>query len=152
MDEKLITIDTLSFRDSYLSSNESFLHSPMATDHGHINASVTFKDMERKYSHRNTLDLYKSALELNSEPVKITFNSITYKVGKSIILNNVTGYALPGHTHYIMGASGAGKTTLLNVIADRVPSSAKVEGKVLMNDSVSLLKSGNFWKYGAYVM
>jgi ABC-type multidrug transport system ATPase subunit len=51
-----------------------------------------------------------------------------------------------------MGASGAGKTTLLNVIADRVPSSAKVEGKVLMNDSVSLLKSGNFWKYGAYVM
>ncbi len=36
------------------------------------------------------------------------------------VLKHCTGYALPGQTLYIMGASGAGKTSLLNAIADRI--------------------------------
>jgi len=36
------------------------------------------------------------------------------------ILKNCTGYAMPGQTLYIMGASGAGKTSLMNAIADRI--------------------------------
>lgn len=96
--------------------------------------------------------LTRSALQVNILPVKVSFKNIVLKVKDSIILNDVTGYALPGHTHYIMGASGAGKTTLLNVLSDRVPASAKVTGKLEMNDCVPLLSSGAFGKYGAYVM
>ena len=108
--------------------------------------------MDRKNSCRTTLDATRSALEINSLPVKVSFQNIKCSVKGTTILNDVTGYALPCHTHYIMGASGAGKTTLLNVLADRVPTSARVSGKVEMNDCVPLLKSGHFGKYGAYVM
>lgn len=50
----------------------------------------------------------------------------------------MTGYVLPGHTHYIMGASGAGKTTLLNALAARVAISGKnkLTGDILMNDEI----------------
>jgi len=36
------------------------------------------------------------------------------------LLKECSGYAMPGQTLYIMGASGAGKTTLLNAISDRI--------------------------------
>jgi len=36
------------------------------------------------------------------------------------IVKRATGYALPGQTLYIIGASGSGKTSLLNLISDRV--------------------------------
>jgi ABC-type multidrug transport system ATPase subunit len=36
------------------------------------------------------------------------------------VLKNCTGYALPGQSLYIMGASGAGKTSMMNAIADRI--------------------------------
>jgi len=35
------------------------------------------------------------------------------------VLKGVSGFALPGQTLYIMGASGAGKTSLLNIISNR---------------------------------
>ena len=38
---------------------------------------------------------------------------------RKVILNEVTGEALPGQVLGIMGPSGAGKTTLLNVLAKR---------------------------------
>lgn len=52
----------------------------------------------------------------------------------------MTGYVLPGHTHYIMGASGAGKTTLLNVLAARIALGGKksLEGDVMMNDEIKV--------------
>jgi len=36
------------------------------------------------------------------------------------IIKNVSGFALPGQTLFIMGASGAGKTSLLNILSDRI--------------------------------
>jgi ABC-type multidrug transport system ATPase subunit len=40
------------------------------------------------------------------------------------VLKNLTGYALPGQTLYIMGASGAGKTSLMNALSDRIHKTA----------------------------
>lgn len=39
------------------------------------------------------------------------------------VLKNVSGYALPGQTLYIMGSSGAGKTSLMNAISARIKTS-----------------------------
>ena len=53
------------------------------------------------------------------------------------ILKGISGYALPGQTLFIMGASGAGKTSLLNIICDRIStkrSGVKFSGKVLINN------------------
>jgi ABC-type multidrug transport system ATPase subunit len=53
------------------------------------------------------------------------------------VLKGVSGYALPGQTLFIMGASGAGKTSLLNIICDRINtnnSKVKLTGKVLINN------------------
>jgi ABC-type multidrug transport system ATPase subunit len=53
-----------------------------------------------------------------------------------LIIKDVSGYALPGQTLYIMGASGAGKTSLLNILSDRIAlkNGAKLTGDVQLND------------------
>ena len=66
-------------------------------------------------------------------PIKLTWNNLNFKVkiekenaeGKKevkeqSIIKDVSGYAMPGQTLYIMGASGAGKTSLLNILSDRI--------------------------------
>lgn len=52
------------------------------------------------------------------------------------VLDNCSGYALPGQTLYIMGASGAGKTSLMNVLSDRIliKKGCKLEGSLTIND------------------
>ena len=94
----------------------------------------------------------ENAVEINTIAVKISFKDVTYKIKDTTILAGISGYALPGHTHYIMGASGAGKTTLLNVLSDRIPKSAKVLGDIQVNDTISLLQEKVFGQFGAYVM
>jgi ATP-binding cassette, subfamily G (WHITE), member 2, SNQ2 len=42
------------------------------------------------------------------------------RVTRQKIIKNVSGYALPGESLFIMGASGAGKTSLLNMLSDRI--------------------------------
>ena len=69
------------------------------------------------------------------------------------ILKSCSGYAMPGQTHYIMGASGAGKTTLLNALSGRIrqDNNARLTGNLILND-VLPLTTKTFSKYGAYVM
>jgi hypothetical protein len=71
------------------------------------------------------------AIELVAEkerpPAYLTFKDVSYTVdvpitetnpdGKLKLLNDVNGYAKPGHMIALMGTSGAGKTTLLDVSA-----------------------------------
>ena len=68
-------------------------------------------------------------------------------------MKGCTGYALPGQTCFIMGASGAGKTSLLNVLADRIKPKAgdSLTGDIMLNDRYRLNQK-LFAKYSTYVM
>ncbi|KAH9697676.1 ABC transporter domain-containing protein [Citrus sinensis] len=55
------------------------------------------------------------------------------KKGSSSILEDLTGYAKPGHLLAIMGPSGSGKTTLLDALAGRLGSDTRQTGKILIN-------------------
>ena len=72
---------------------------------------------------------------------------------EEIILKRVSGYMLPGHAYYIMGASGSGKTTFLNALSGRIRRDklSRLSGECTLNDSVPL-NSETFGLFGAYVM
>ena len=76
---------------------------------------------------------------------------ITYDGGKKRILNNVSGFAIPGELVAIMGASGGGKTSLLNILASRayVSGNSKISGEIRINNRV--LSKKDFGKVGAFV-
>ena len=65
----------------------------------------------------------------------------------------MSGFALPGQTLYIMGASGAGKTSLLNIISDRISTNKgdTLKKEIYLNDTVKV-NDDNFGKVSAYVM
>ncbi len=73
-----------------------------------------------------------------SIPITLCFRNITYTVpndsgGEDLkLLNNVSGFAQPGHMTAIMGTSGAGKTTLLDVLSDR-KTGGTITGDILVN-------------------
>ena len=108
-------------------------------------------------------------MKKTSIPIKVSFNDLKYTVQvanskeqinngasryrEEVILKSVSGYMLPGQTHYIMGASGAGKTTLLNALSGRIriDKSCTLTGERLLND-IMPLNSSSFGKFGAYVM
>lgn len=79
-------------------------------------------------------------------PIKLSFKNLTYTVDierskpidpndeskgmepyieKKKIIDNVSGYAMPGQSLFIMGASGAGKTSLLNILSQRIATNSK---------------------------
>ena len=94
----------------------------------------------------------RKAIAECKDPIKITFENVTYTVripttkseraqgmAKSKdfdVLKNCTGYANPGQTLFIMGASGAGKTSLMNVLSDRINLGKhnRITGSLRMND------------------
>ncbi|KAF1762045.1 hypothetical protein GCK72_010307 [Caenorhabditis remanei] len=57
---------------------------------------------------------------------------VTTKAGR-VLLNGVSGCAVPGEVIALMGASGAGKTTLLNTLLQRNLKGLDVEGEILVN-------------------
>ena len=103
-------------------------------------------------------------------PMKVSWENLTFKAevattdveraanptwGKTRrldILKSVSGYAAPGQTTYIMGASGAGKTSLVNILADRISSATTtwISGNVLFNDEIPVTKH-TFQRFCGYV-
>lgn len=69
------------------------------------------------------------------KPVGLSWHNLTVVHPKSgrVILDKVSGMALPGQLVALMGASGAGKTTLLNTLLSRNLKNLHVEGQVLVN-------------------
>jgi ABC-type multidrug transport system ATPase subunit len=69
------------------------------------------------------------------------------------IIKGVSGYAMPGQTLFIMGASGAGKTSLLNMLSGRITTKNKdsLDGKMYFNDTVEC-NYDNFGQVSGYVM
>eukprot|EP00347_Sterkiella_histriomuscorum_P009865 403339578 len=134
-------------------------HSPMLVKRSRVNSSDSDDD-DSKISEKSE---QLSQIFEGQHPIKISFQDLTYTVpgkgeanqvgeGKQI-LKGVTGFAIPGETCYIMGASGAGKTTLLNILSQRTKclKSGKIGGKVTVNDKEDLTMD-LFGKFGAYVM
>ncbi|CDW89923.1 abc transporter family protein [Stylonychia lemnae] len=128
--------------------------SPMLKKRGHHDSESCSKISEKSES--------ASQIFQGKNPIKISWSDLKYTVqprGKNPqgqpkqILKGVTGFAIPGETCFIMGASGAGKTTLLNILSQRTKclNSGKIEGAVTVNDSIDLTMD-LFGKFGAYVM
>ena len=85
---------------------------------------------------QDMVDMSKQKAKMARNPVKLTFTDLKYSVklkydqeqakihGKTEymhpIVKGVSGYAMPGQTLFIMGASGAGKTSLLNILSKRI--------------------------------
>ena len=57
---------------------------------------------------------------------------IPYEGKQRQLLDDVSGYCIPGTLTALMGESGAGKTTLLNVLAQRVDFGT-ITGDMLVN-------------------
>lgn len=69
------------------------------------------------------------------------------KMTKRVLLEHVSGYALPGEMLAIMGPSGSGKSTLLNVLSGR--KEIGVTGSILVNGKE---RDHNFKRRVAYVL
>lgn len=109
------------------------------------------------------------ALKQCKRPVKLTWRNIEFEVSvlatpeeqaklgtkmkRLQVVKHAYGYAMPGQSLYIMGASGAGKTSLLNILGDRCPlrNNAYLGGTLLFNDKVPCSQK-TFARYAAYVM
>jgi len=115
------------------------------------------------------LEISREAIRTAKNPVKLSFQNLNYTVAvkttkqeassgmgsykKVKVLKDCSGFALPGQTTFIMGASGAGKTSLLNALSDRISLNSKsvLDGKIQFNDRYDL-NSNLFGKYATYVM
>ncbi|KDO27025.1 hypothetical protein SPRG_07738, partial [Saprolegnia parasitica CBS 223.65] len=93
------------------------------------------------------VDVPKITLEWKnvSKVVKIK-NTATKQVEDKVILNDLSGIAVPGELVVMMGPSGAGKSSLLDVISGRQKD---YTGSVLANGQ-KWTKQMN--KYASYVM
>jgi len=73
--------------------------------------------------------------------ISLSWNDLSCKIKKRIVLNSISGIALPGQITAILGPSGAGKTTFLDMLAGR-KNTGSMSGNILVNGQ----KRDKFWK------
>lgn len=119
----------------------------------------------------NPMEMLERAKKLCKNPIKLSWVNVFFEVDverseeelaadpnlpklrRLQVVKNVTGYAPPGQTTFIMGASGAGKTSLLNILADRISTAignVTLSGNITFNEEIPVNKE-NFARYGGYV-
>ena len=80
-------------------------------------------------------DAHKALADLQGKDIFV-WKSVDYVIpyagGHRKLLDNVSGYCVPGKLTALMGESGAGKTTLLNALAQRTDIGV-VSGDILVN-------------------
>jgi ABC-type multidrug transport system ATPase subunit len=65
--------------------------------------------------------------------ISLTWRNLTATINGKVLVNQCTGFAIPGSTLAIMGPSGAGKTTLLSMLACKRPQNMTIEGDVTLS-------------------
>ena len=65
-------------------------------------------------------------------PASLHFTSLSYTLNSHLILDSISGSALPGQVMAIMGASGTGKSTFLDILA-RKNKRGQVKGETRVN-------------------
>ncbi|WEK53543.1 MAG: ABC transporter ATP-binding protein [Candidatus Cohnella colombiensis] len=75
----------------------------------------TTKIIEVYYSQPSITNEHR-ALEMRRFEGRITFDHVTFKYDKAIVLDDISFTVEPGETIAIMGSTGSGKTTLVNLI------------------------------------
>ncbi|CAB4255590.1 similar to Saccharomyces cerevisiae YDR011W SNQ2 Plasma membrane ATP-binding cassette (ABC) transporter [Maudiozyma barnettii] len=94
----------------------------------------TIDAKETYISEPNSNDSDNSFDHFDSEGTFIWRNmcySVPYNGSKRLLLNNVSGFCIPGTLTALVGESGAGKTTLLNTLAQR--NVGEITGDMLLN-------------------
>eukprot|EP00027_Filamoeba_sp_ATCC50430_P006942 CAMPEP_0168559412 /NCGR_PEP_ID=MMETSP0413-20121227/10509_1 /TAXON_ID=136452 /ORGANISM="Filamoeba nolandi, Strain NC-AS-23-1" /LENGTH=209 /DNA_ID=CAMNT_0008590637 /DNA_START=146 /DNA_END=772 /DNA_ORIENTATION=+ len=116
-----------------------------------------YAEVDQDKNHSVNAPLIK-AEERSFQPVNFAFEGINYTVTalkgvKRTLLNNVSGFCLPGETLAIMGPSGSGKTTLLNIVSKRRMKSKELEGDIMVNGhKVTKPTKKIFKRISGYVM
>jgi ATP-binding cassette subfamily G (WHITE) protein 2 (SNQ2) len=89
--------------------------------------------------------------DLKSKDVFVWQNvtyTIPYNKSERVLLDDISGYCVPGTLTALMGESGAGKTTLLNTLAQRIDMGV-VTGDMLVNGNPL---DNSFMRRTGYVM
>eukprot|EP00977_Amphora_coffeiformis_P001575 scaffold299_cov256-Amphora_coffeaeformis.AAC.1 len=70
---------------------------------------------------------------------RLAWENLTVEIGGKVIIENLSGEAVPGNLTAVMGHSGSGKTTLLRALGGRGPYTGKIflDGESLDPSSVS---------------
>ncbi|QPG76174.1 hypothetical protein FOA43_003560 [Brettanomyces nanus] len=126
-----------------------FLKGKLPTQTKDVEAQRSSSENRNDEGRESTGDDPKGEIERLGSNDTFCWSNLCYSVKQNkMLLNDVSGYALPAKLTALMGESGAGKTTLLNVLAERTGSSGIVTGRITVNGE---LVGSDFHRRTGYV-